>query len=126
MTCSNPDTFSDHHLPPRNRGPEKSSLSQPIAKLPTQAYDHLLGLWHLHINGSEPDQQKLRDLHEALSTMELLLHQLMLTPCLQNLTERLQQAQQLGLELPMPLWATRQIERLQAWAQEYVDSEERP
>lgn len=58
--------------------------------------------------------------------MELLLHQLMLTPCLQNLTERLQQAQQLGLDLPMPLWATRQIERLQAWAQEYVDSEERP
>lgn len=108
------------------RGPEKHTLPYSKANLSTQAYDRLLHFWQLHTSLSEPDQQRLRKLHDALCLLELLLHHERLDECMENLHKRLQYAQQLDMYLPLPSWAAHRVEQLEDWVQENVQQEEQP
>jgi hypothetical protein len=101
-------------------------LPYPKATPSLEAYVHLLHFWRLHISRSEPDQERLRALHQALCLLEMLLHHEELDQCMRNLQERLQQAQQLGMDLPLPSWAAQQSEILKNWALENVNRGERP
>jgi hypothetical protein len=79
---------------------------------PEQNYLRLLKLWNFQMHASDPDQQRVRELHKALALEELLLYDTQLDRCLTNLDIRLRAARQLGFELPLPLWAAQYSERL--------------
>ena len=81
-------------------------------------YRRMLHFWGLHLNAADPDLRQLRDIHDALCRLEIELQPEFLDECLHNLRLRLQQAGQLSLELPLPLWAGNALGELEATAAE--------
>ena len=81
-------------------------------------YRRLINFWNLHLDVTDPDLRQLGDIHGALCRLELELQPEFLDECLHNLRLRLQQAGQLSLELPLPLWAGNALGELEATAAE--------
>lgn len=68
-------------------------------------YKRMLHFWELHLSASDPDLRQLADIHRTLCRLEFDLQPQFLDECIHNLTLRLRQAEQLSLDLPLPLWA---------------------
>jgi hypothetical protein len=79
---------------------------------PQQVYAYLSAFWKMHLTVEDPDLPQLRDLHRALCNQESEICAYALDLCLQNLLERLQQARSFGLQLPIPAWATAELDTL--------------
>lgn len=79
---------------------------------PERRYRALMRLWQLHLSASEPDLGQLRQLHQALCTEEALLYEAKPELCVENLQQRLRDAQALGLPVQLPVWAVAHGEAL--------------
>jgi hypothetical protein len=65
----------------------------------------MLHFWELHLRAADPDLRQLADIHKTLCRLEFELQPQFFDECLHNLTLRLRQAEELPLDLPLPLWA---------------------
>jgi len=80
-------------------------------------YRRMLHFWELHLRAADPDLRQLADIHNALCRLEFELQPQFLDECLHNLNLRLRQAEQLSLDLPLPLWAGNALADFKATAE---------
>ncbi len=72
---------------------------------PQHAYERLRDFWRMHLAAFDPDLAQLQSIHTALCRQEMMLYRVYPEQCLANLTERIQQAAIIHLELQLPVWA---------------------